>query len=408
MFTCCFVYKSTNRSRAVSITLGQDVNHNMSTAVIGCGYWGKNYVRIVSSLNRCGWAIDESKQARVAIARKHGVKCAAQVSPAIADPDVTSVIIATPAGTHFDLVRTALLAGKHVLVEKPLTLESGTSKELANLAERLGLTLMVGHTFLFNSRLWKLISITQDAKQFGELRYITCKRTNLGPVRDDCSVLWDLAPHDVSIIQALKKGMLPESVSATGASVLQSSAFFDVAFVTITYPDGTIGQIHVSWCDPHKVRQVTCIGSKMRVCFDDMDQQRPITCFHQGVNIDPQNQNRSIFSDGDIVSPMVAKSEPLMNQVMEFFSACKKLSGTEKGLEGNAESPKISASETKPSESSEKPKVDTKDSTTCHIPKADGTPLRSNGTLGFIVVKIVEAAERSANQGGAPVSLEWK
>ena len=350
----------------------------MSTAVIGCGYWGKHYVRILSNMKQCAWAIDGSEAACAAMSSRYEVKCAPRAAIALADDSVKQVVIATPAHTHASVVRMALLAGKHVLVEKPLTLDSDSARELVELARGRGLTLMVGHTFLFNSRLHKLYDITHDPELFGTPRYITCRRTNLGPGRNDCSVLWDLAPHDVSILQALKDGMLPVRVSATGASVLPVSDKLDVAFVSIFYPDNTIAHVHVSWCDPHKVRQVTVIGSKMRVCFDDMDALRPITCFHQGVDVDPQNQERSVFSDGDIVIPKVDQSEPLGNQVIEFLSACTKDAQPKANLA--TDSNKLTAS---------------------------GVRTPSDGELGWAVVKIVEAAEVSASQGGKPIHLAW-
>ena len=267
----------------------------MSTAVIGCGYWGKHYVRILSNMKQCAWAIDGSETACAAMSSRYEVKCAPAPAIALADDSVKQVVIATPAHTCLSsahgLARWQACAGR----EAPDTRQR-FARELVELARGRGLTLMVGHTFLFNSRLHKLYDITHDPELFGTPRYITCRRTNLGPVRNDCSVLWDLAPHDVSILQALKDGMLPVRVSATGASVLPVSDKLDVAFVSIFYPDNTIAHVHVSWCDPHKVRQVTVIGSKMRVCFDDMDALRPITCFHQGVDVDPQNQERSVFS----------------------------------------------------------------------------------------------------------------
>ena len=370
----------------------------MSTAVIGCGYWGKHYVRILSELEQCAWVIDASEVAREALARRFGLECAASYSTAFADPNVKNVVVATPASTHASIVRAALLAGKNVLVEKPLTLQEDTAAELVELACNRGLTLMVGHTFLFNSRLGKLREIVDDAEKFGELRYITCRRTNLGPIRNDCSVLWDLAPHDVSILQALKGGMYPTLVSATGAAVLPLSTFVDVAFITIFYPDETIGQIHVSWCDPHKVRHVTAIGSKMRVCFDDMDFQRPITCFHQGVHIDPQNQERSIFSDGDIVIPQVETNEPLGNVVKEFLSACvdchaDRATGEEVG---GADS----------EEAVSKKKLQGKEKRDVGI--GNSCCFLSDGKLGWVVVKILAAAEASLMQNGAPIGLEWE
>ena len=224
----------------------------MNVAVIGTGYWGKHYVRILGS--QCTLAVDQSQLARDKI---QSLYPNVQTSPSLDEAvdqsnDIQALIIVTPAITHYEVVKAALNAGKHVLVEKPLTLTIRDSKELLSLAKKNNLTLMVGHTFLFNASVWHLDSIVNDRLKFGELRYISAKRTNLGPVRSDCSVLWDLAPHDVSICHVLNRGSLPIKVSCTGHSVLSNSPHIDVAFLTITYANGTIAHVHVSWCDPHK------------------------------------------------------------------------------------------------------------------------------------------------------------
>ena len=333
----------------------------VKVAVIGTGYWGKHYVRILGA--QCEIAIDAAVAAREKIQSLYpSVTTGSTIDDAIQSNDVQALIVVTPAVTHYDVVKSALLAGKHVLVEKPLTLQVSHAKELLEIAREKKLTLMVGHTFLFNASVWHLNNIVSDRAKFGDLRYISARRTNLGPVRNDCSVLWDLAPHDISIIHALNKGSLPIKVSCTGQSVLSNTAHIDVAFLTVTYDNGTIAHVHVSWCDPHKVRKVHAIGSQMRVTFDDMS-NHPITCFHQSVDVDPQNQERSVFSDGDIIMPHVQPSEPLSNQVNDFLAKCC-------GNEG-------------------------------------GTPLsKINETIGLIVVQVLTAAEQSVQQGGAPLIIE--
>ena len=336
-----------------------------NVAVIGTGYWGKHYVRILGS--QCTVVCDSSPDARNKMKALYPhITTSDSVDSALND-SIQAVVVVTPAATHYAIVKAALNAEKHVLVEKPLTLDVSHAHELYALAKEKQVTLFVGHTFLFNSSVWHLDKIIHDRTKFGELRYISARRTNLGPVRNDTSVLWDLAPHDVSICSALNRGSLPICVSATGTSVLQNSSHVDVAFLTITYDNGTIAHIHVSWCDPHKLREVHAIGSKMRVSFDDMA-SHPITCFHQSVDVDPQNQERSIFSDGDVVLPQVEKSEPLKNQVVDFLARCR---GEEGGASG---SPK-------------------------HMSSRDEN-------IGLIVVKVLSAAEASILQDGAPVKIQ--
>jgi predicted dehydrogenase len=342
----------------------------LNVAVIGTGYWGKHYVRILNSTNQCALAVDANQAALSKIEQNCPAmegKTSTTLEDAVQiDNNIQALIVVTPAATHYQVVKAALLSGKHVLVEKPLTLNSNHATELIRLAQEKNLQLMVGHTFLFNSSVWHLDTILRDRVLFGDLRYISARRTNLGPVRNDCSVLWDLAPHDISIILALNHGSKPIHISCTGQSVLSNSIHIDVAFLTITFDNNTIAHIHVSWCDPHKVREITAIGSKMKVTFNDMD-DHPITCFHQAANVDPQNQERNIFSDGAVVKPVVAASEPLNNQVVDFLGRC---SGHGAGSSG---APKHMSS--------------------------------VNETIGSTVVQLLAAAEKSVENGGTPVDL---
>ncbi len=397
----------------------------MLCAVVGCGYWGRHYVRILAGRGRCAWAVDADPAARARIAAAYpAVNVAANAAAALADPAVGAMIVVTPAATHHDVVRRALLAGKHVLVEKPLTLDPEHADALVALAAAQGRALMVGHTFLFNSRLWKLAEVMRDAHRFGELRYVATRRTNLGPVRSDCSVLWDLAPHDVSIVLALQDGRLPVRVSATGQSVLANSTHVDVAFVTLHFPDNnTIAHIHVSWCDPHKVREVVAVGSKMRATFSDMDATRPVQLMSRSVNVDPQNQERSIFSDGDILIPRIVQSEPLSNQVDEFLRQCS--AAEEKGPCPAAAAAAAADVTTAEPGSKKRKTVDAAAFTAAAAaeataPAADaaavpgttlargpGDLIASMGALGAQVVKILYAAEKSVAAGGAPVELAW-
>eukprot|EP00933_Yihiella_yeosuensis_P020146 TRINITY_DN1622_c0_g1_i4.p1 TRINITY_DN1622_c0_g1~~TRINITY_DN1622_c0_g1_i4.p1 ORF type:complete len:746 (+),score=153.75 TRINITY_DN1622_c0_g1_i4:89-2326(+) len=305
-------------------------------ALIGAGYWGKNYIRIMSGLDEKGvikfaGVFEASSQLRESLRFNYpGVRFVESIEPFLNDATLTGVVVVTPAGTHARVLEECINAGKHILVEKPLTLDTATSKKCIELAKAKDVVLMVGHTFLFNSSVRELKKQVEST-EFGQLHYIHCKRTNLGPIRHDTSVVWDLAPHDISIIlflmQSMKKKLI--KVSATGSRTLKGK-YHDTAWIHMMFEDDIVAQVHVSWLDPHKVRDVIVVSDQCRLAFDDMDPRTPVKIFKKGVAVSLQhefkpgeepNLARSFtFRDGLIRMPVVPVVEPLSDQFRHFLS----------------------------------------------------------------------------------------
>jgi predicted dehydrogenase len=238
--------------------------------------------------------------------------------------DVDAVVIATPASTHPDLVKQALESGRHVLVEKPMALDVEAAEALCRLATSADRVLMVGYTFLYNAGIRKMKEC-MTSEEFGQMYYLHATRTNLGPIRGDVNAIWDLAPHDIAIFNYLM-GQQPEWVSALGTCVLRNTRE-DIGFMTLGYADGVLGNIHVSWADPNKVREVVAVGSHRRVVFNDLNDAERVRFFERGVSTPPDvvretyGEFKLLVRDGDIISPKIEPSEPLKNQCSDFVDA---------------------------------------------------------------------------------------
>ena len=308
--------------RLVSVHTGAEPLHNL--AVIGCGYWGINYVRVFSELPNCKVALAcDASEARLRAVRERYqlISTSANWREALDNRWVDAVVIATPAASHFEIARECLLAGKHVLIEKPLTTKVEDSEALIALAGKQQRVLMVGHTFLYNSGVRKVKDLVSKP-DFGRIYYLHATRTNMGPIREDVNALWDLASHDVAIFNYLLNAC-PERVSAVGTDVFKNKRA-DVGFATLHYPGGIIANIHVSWVDPNKVREVVVVGSKRRVVFDDLNNLERVRIYEKGVapaemEADSFGEFRLLVRDGDIFSPHVEASEPLKNLGTEFL-----------------------------------------------------------------------------------------
>jgi predicted dehydrogenase len=296
----------------------------VGVAVIGCGYWGVNYVRLFRELGQspllvaCDERVERLREMR---RRFSEIETSASLDQTLSLDGVDAVVVCTPASSHHEVVRRCLEAGKHVLVEKPITTTVSDAEDLIELAEARGLTLMVGHTFVYNAGIRKVGDFLQRGRA-GRIYYLYASRTNLGPFRHDVNVVWDLAAHDVAIFNYLL-GSTPEWVSAVGARVLGSRRE-DVGFVSLGYPGGVVGHVHVSWADPNKVREVVIVGSEGRVAFNDLNPQEPVRIYEKSVVPSPDEASsygeyHFLVRDGDIVSPRVEVSEPLKNQVCEFL-----------------------------------------------------------------------------------------
>jgi predicted dehydrogenase len=297
-------------------------------ALIGFGYWGPNYARVLSELPGAELtAICDQRPDRLAIVgqRYRAVAACASLDELFARSDVDAVVIATPASTHEALVRASLAAGRDVLVEKPMALHAAGCESLCDQADAAGRLLMVGYTFLYNAGVRKMKECVAP-EQFGEPYYLHATRTNLGPIRQDVNAAWDLAPHDIAIFNYLLDQQ-PLWASAIGTRVLKTSRE-DIAFATLGYRNDVIGNIHVSWADPNKVREVVAVGSRRRVVFNDLFDVERVRVFERGVSVgeeiaDSYGEFKLLVRDGDIISPKVEPSEPLKNQCADFVNAIR-------------------------------------------------------------------------------------
>jgi predicted dehydrogenase len=294
-------------------------------ALIGYGYWGPNYARILTELPDCeliGCAeISPAAQARVR-ERLPSVEVTSEYRQWLERPDLDGFIIATPALTHYPVVRDCLHAGKHVLCEKPLTRNAVEALDLAALAEATGHTLMVGHTFLFNPAV-QMLKEYLDRGIVGQPLYVYGQRLGLGPIRKDVSVLWDLAAHDVSILLHLfGDAAASGEVVARGESYIQPS-IEDVVFLTLRIRERLLANIHVSWLDPAKVRRLTVVGTDKMVVFDDVDPFHRMMLYDKGFRFATTEESfgefRAILQDGNVLIPKVPVCDPLKEQVSHFL-----------------------------------------------------------------------------------------
>lgn len=294
-------------------------------ALAGCGHWGSNYLRIlqfmegVEVVSVCDR--EESSLQKIRKQYPH-VEVVKEFSSLLEDSKIEALIIATPASTHHELVRQSLEARKHVLVEKPLALSVSEAEDLVQRAQNLKRILMVGHTFLYNPAIRRMKEYVEKGT-LGKIYYLQAVRTHLGLIRGDVSSVWDLAPHDVSIFSYLLDRE-PTKVSAVGVCHLKKN-LQDVAFVNLFYDSDIIGNIHISWVDSNKLRQIAVIGSKARILFDDLNPLERLRIFEKGVSLDKPydtfGEFQLLLRDGDIISPKVEPEEPLRNVCVEFIQS---------------------------------------------------------------------------------------
>jgi predicted dehydrogenase len=299
---------------------------SVRVALIGYGYWGPNYARVLHELPESRLvAVCEVNPGKLqqALGRYPHIEGYTDVKEILRRKDVDAVIISTPASTHFELAQAALKTGRHVLVEKPMALTLKHAEKLCNLSERTGCILMVGYTFLYNAGIRKMKEC-MSPRDFGRIYYLHATRTNLGPIRQDVNAVWDLAPHDISIFNYLLDQQ-PQWASAVGTRMLNNMRE-DIAFITLGYAQDVIANIHVSWADPNKVREVVAVGSRRRVIFDDLNNLERVRIFERGVSVgesvaESYGEFKLLVRDGDIISPKIEPSEPLKNQCIDFITA---------------------------------------------------------------------------------------
>ena len=332
--------------------------------VIGAGYWGPNLIRNFHEIPEFDLqTVVELRQER----REHiesrypGLNTTADLRELL-ESDVEAVAIATNASTHHLLAKKCLQAGKHVLVEKPFACCANEARELVTLGKQMGKVVMVGHTFLYNPAVIALKGLV-DSGEIGEVYYVNTTRVNLGLYQADIDVVWDLAPHDVSILLYVL-GAAPVSASARGG-VFARCGKHDVAYITLYFPDGVMADCRVSWLDPCKIRRVTVVGSKKMVVYDDIEPIEKIKIYDKGVEVQPYSDTYEEFHlayrYGEAVTYPLVWEEPLRAECLHFHDAVH-----------------------------------------------NGAPVRSDGVHGLKVVQTLETAHKSLVNGHIQEPIAWE
>ena len=331
-------------------------------AIVGLGYWGPNLLRNFTQIDGCKVKVccdlSEDNLSR-AKAQHPDIETTNSYESLLQDPEIQAIVIATSAGTHYDLAKPAIEHGKHVYVEKPLTLDVTHAEELVRLAKQNKKKLMVGHLMEYHPAVEMLKNAVEN-HELGDIYYLYSQRVNLGKIRRDENALWSFAPHDISIIMYLLETE-PINVSARGQAYLQDG-IEDVVFLNLLFPGKIMTQIQLSWLDPHKIRRTTVVGSKKMAVFDDMEPTEKIRIYDKGV---VNNASYDSFGEalslrfGDIKIPYIKMVEPLRLECQHFLDCIRK----------------------------------------------DEQP-RSDGLDGLRVVKILQAAQKSLDNGGVPIHLE--
>ena len=297
--------------------------NRVRVALVGYGYWGPNLARNFHQLaeTELAYVVDANLQAQERARQLYHCGTAGDLSEVLGDDSLDAVVIATPARTHFALARAALLAGKPVLVEKPLTMDLAEGRELVALAESRGLALMVGHVFEFNPAV-RYIKGAIDSGELGELFYLYSKRVNLGRVQSDVNALWSIAPHDISIALHLLDRM-PVAVRCQGIRCLNGQVE-DVIFLTLHFGGNLLCHVHASWLDPSKTREMTVVGSRKMIVYDDVSAEGKVRVYDKGAF----RKGEVTYGDfqyklhsGDILIPRLEMREPLQDECAHF-AAC--------------------------------------------------------------------------------------
>ncbi len=334
----------------------------LKVGAIGCGYWGPNLIRNIVEIPSASLeAVADLDQTRLdhIQSRYPSIRLATTDYTKLFDLDLDAVVVSTPPATHFELVRACLEQGLHVLVEKPLTTSSLHARSLVKLAEERDLILMVGHTFEYNPAVHMLRDMIADG-ELGEIHYVDAIRVGLGLFQDKLNVLWDLAPHDISILLHIL-GEAPITVSTTAAACVQESVE-DVAYMTLSYRSGIIAHTRMSWLDPCKTRRITVVGSKKMVVYDDVESFEKIKVYEKSVDAirhtDTFGEFHFDYHHGNVVSPFIRFEEPLRLECTHFLECIQ-----------------------------------------------DGALPLTDGRNGLRVVEIIEAAQRSLISGGVPLPI---
>lgn len=336
-------------------------------ALVGYGYWGKNLARNTQAspaTELVGIVEVENSKRRAAHSAYPHAQAWTSLEDALAEETVEGLVIATQASSHFELAIQALRAGRHVLIEKPIAKSVADSEALVSEAQARDLVLMVGHTFLYSSRV-EMLKRWISAGELGQVQYIHSKRLSLGRIRSDCNALWNFAPHDLSIMMHLLDER-PVEVSARGFAFVQPD-IEDVCFASLTFPSGVGANLHVSWIDPLKTRTTTVVGDRKMAVYDDVSVDRPLHLIDSGVAVDQAYGDFLTFGEfqwtvraGDITIPRVDMVEPLLKELTHFGECCR-----------------------------------------------TGSQPISDGQNGLDVVRVLVALDESMRQRGMPVGLGW-
>ena len=337
----------------------------LRAGVIGCGYWGPNLIRnFLHNDQSTVTAVSDALPERSAkLARLHGIGMStADPMELIRSNDVDLVVVATPARSHADLAKAAILAGKHVLITKPMTTSVAEAEELLYLADREGVVVAVDHTFVYTGAVRKMRDLVTSGA-LGELFYVDSVRINLGLFQSDVNVIWDLAAHDVSIIDYLVGGVMPTHVSAVAAAHA-GSRVENIAYLTLRYGASVIAHVHVNWLAPAKIRRTIVGGSKQMIVYDDMQPSEKLMIYDKGVTISPGADPQRLYNEmvsyrsGDVLAPRIDDREALSVEVTEIIDRI-----------------------------------------------LHGGPLSADGESGLRIVRVLDAAARSARFGSHPNDL---
>jgi predicted dehydrogenase len=305
----------------------EDLTHEpeLVLGIVGLGYWGPNLTRVVAETQgvRLKWLCDLDSERLERFGRRYPASAmTSDVDEVLSDDEVDAVLIATPVFTHFDLALSSLRAGKHTFVEKPLAPSSHEAEALVDLARTDRLTLMCGHTFVYSPPV-RAVKDLIERGELGELLFISSSRVNLGLHQRDVSVVWDLGPHDFSILQYWL-AETPSTVRTTGRDSIVAG-IPDVAFVNLGYESGLVANVELSWIAPGKLRRTVVVGSEKMVVYDD-GASEPVRVFDHGVVFkDPESfgEYQLSYRTGDIVSPKVETHEPLSEEIADFAAAIR-------------------------------------------------------------------------------------
>lgn len=299
----------------------------INCAIIGYGYWGPNLVRNFSTTeNSTVHTVADLRPERLAVVTKSypNINVTTDIDSIWSNAEIDAVIIATPVFTHFELAKKALNAGKHVLLEKPMTDTVEHANELIELAAKNGKVLMVDHTFLYTSAVQKMKQLI-DSGDIGQVKYFDSTRINLGLIQQDVNVLWDLAPHDISILDYLIPAK-PKSVQATGVSHIHNG-IENIAYLTVNYEHDFMAHFHCSWSSPLKMRMMLIGGDKKMIVFNDMEPTEKIRLYDTGHSISTDEEKRRVLVDyriGDVFIPKLDLREALGGMAKDFISAMTK------------------------------------------------------------------------------------